>query len=508
MSSKSILAAIFLLSFSGAAQTLSTTKIKQLGESKLIEAISDFREFLEIPNDGNYKENVYSNLEWCRENFESKGFIVSQLETPGMPLLLAEKVINKDAKTALFYLQIDGQPVDTSAWSQPSPYQAVLKESDGDNKWKIIDWQSLDGELNMDWRISARSASDSKGPAMSLMQAIDVLDENDITPAFNVKIIMDFQEELGSRDLPGAVKEYSDELSADFLVIMDGVRSVVNQPTLTFGARGIATATLTVYGPKSPLHSGQFGNFAPNPVFAASRLIAGMKDNEGRVTIPGFYDGVSLSEADRKILNNVPDDIDEIKGNVGIMVADGIGETYQESLQYPSLNVRGMQAAWVGKEVRTIIPSEVVIEIDMRLVPETPGQRQVDLLKKHVVDQGYYLIDREPTDDERTQYPKIASFKYRLGSAPFRTEYGTPIDQWLTSAVTRATGMRPIRMRTTGGSQPIGPFINTLNIPAIAVRIPNPGNNIHAPDENLRIGNFLEGIQTCIGILTEPIPTK
>ncbi|MEQ9425605.1 MAG: M20/M25/M40 family metallo-hydrolase [Cyclobacteriaceae bacterium] len=496
--------AILLTGLSANAQNLSTKRIQQLSDEQLPTAIKEFRSFLSIPNDGHFDDHVVPNIVWCRQAFSDLGFDLFTIEAKKADMLLATKQIDPKKKTVLFYLQIDGQPADTAAWDQLSPYEPALKKAVGDD-WQAVDWDELKNQINLDYRIFARSASDSKGPAMALIQALKIMDEQKFSPAFNVKVIMDFQEELGSPELPGAVARYKEELQADFLVIMDGVRSVINEPTLTFGARGMSTITLKIYGPKEPQHSGQFGNFAPNPVFKATQLIAGMKDENGKVIIPGFYDGVSLSDEEKAILATVPDDQQDILNTLGIAKADAVGSTYQEALQYPSLNIRGMQAAWVGKEVRTIIPSEVIIEIDMRLVPETPGQRQVDLVKKYIQDQGFHLIEGEPTEEERSRYEKLAGFKYRLGSVPFRTDYGTPMDKWLTSAITRATGKAPIRMRTTGGSQPIGPFVNTLNVPAISVRIPNPGSNIHAPNENIRIGNFLEGIQTCLGILTESI---
>jgi acetylornithine deacetylase/succinyl-diaminopimelate desuccinylase-like protein len=162
----------------------------------------------------------------------------------------------------------------------------------------------------------------------------------------------------------------------------------------------------------------------------------------------------------------------------------------------------------VGKQARTIIPAEVTIEIDMRLVQETEGLRQVNLVKQYIIDQGFHMVDVLPTDAERAQFDKLASFTYILGSVPFRTDYSSPLGVWLSAAVTRATGQVPLKLRTTGGSQPIAPFVKTLNVPAISVRIPNPGSNIHAANENIRIGNFLEGIETCLSILTQPIQDR
>ncbi|NNC61994.1 MAG: M20/M25/M40 family metallo-hydrolase, partial [Eudoraea sp.] len=352
--------------------------------------------------------------------------------------------------------------------------------------------------------IFGRSASDSKGPAMAFITALDYFHQKSLETAWNIKVIMDFQEELGSPTLARAVEENKSLLDADMVLIMDGTRHISNWPTLTYGARGIATATIKIFGPSSPLHSGQYGNYAPNPVFAASRFIASLKDEKGHVLIPGFYDGIVLSDQDKIALRSLPENEDSLKMRLGISKSEAVGNNYQESLQYPSLNIRGLRSAWVGKEVRTIIPEDVEIEIDMRLVPETPGERMVQLLEGHLRKEGFYLVDSIPTAEERSVHPKIASMKYRLGSQPFRTDMNSETGEFLNRALGKVFGKKVVNMRTTGGSQPIAPFVKTMDVPAVSIRIPNPDNSIHAPNENLRMGNFLEGIMMCMAILNEP----
>ncbi len=487
------------------AQKLSKKKIFTLAEEKFPEAIFDLISFLKLPNDGHFENEIEQNFKWCDSVFSDLKFKTQTIQTEGAPLLFAEKKINKEAKTVLFYLQIDGQPVDSTKWNQPNPFLPVLKEKTDINNWTIIDSHLLQKEYNSEWRIFSRSASDSKGPAMSFISALQILQDQKVKPAFNIKVIMDFQEEMGSPTLPKAVSENRQLLNADMLFIMDGTRHLSNLPTLTFGARGIATATLKFFGPRHPLHSGQYGNFAPNPVFEAARLLSGLKTEDGKVTLEGFYDGIELSEKEKTQLNTIPENLDSIKNRLGISKTDAVGSTYQEALQYPSLNIRGLNAGWVGNEVRTIIPAEVVAEIDMRLVPESDGERLMQLLKNYIEDQGYHLVDSIPSERERKNYTKLASFKYRLGSDPFRTDMDSPIGTYLEKAMRKVFDDAFIKMRTTGGSQPMAPFINTLGIPAVSIRMPNPDNNIHSPNENLRLGNFLEGIITCLAILDEPV---
>lgn len=502
---KLLLALVVVQSSVLSAQALKRQEIIALAEDKLPEAIGNLQQFLRLRNNGNYPMEVEQNRAWCDRVFTALHFQTTTLQTKGAPLLYAEKIIGPKQKSVLFYLQIDGQPVDSTAWSQPDPFEPVLKEEQN-GQWTKIPFPQLGEELNLDWRIFARSASDSKGPAMSLISALQIMQNNGLDAEYNIKVIMDFQEELGSPHLPQAVMDHRALLDADMLFIMDGTRHLSNLPTLTYGARGIATATLTVFGPKYGLHSGQYGNFAPNPVFKSAELIAGLKDSLGRVTLPGFYDGVQLSQLDKDLLAKIPENKDSILSNLGIAAPDQVGDTYQEALQYPSLNIRGIKSAWVGKEVRTIIPDEVIIEIDMRLVPETDGARQMELLKAYIQKNGFHLIEGVlPTDKERATHAKLARFTYRLGSKPFRTEMESPIGHFLNKAMKRVFGEAIVNMRTTGGSQPMAPFIKTLDVPAVSIRIPNPDNSIHGPDENLRLGNFQEGIISCLAILTQPL---
>jgi len=493
-----------LISFSAQAQSLSKEKIYALSKEKFPKAIESYNAFLELPNDGHYPDQIEDNLIHCQKIFSDLKFELKRIETTGAPLLFAQKIVRKSAKTVLFYMQIDGQPVDTLAWDQPNPFKPVLKEKQN-NSWQIIDMNLLQEQFNPDWRIFARSSSDSKGPAMSLIAALQILQEQHIKQAYNIKVIMDFQEEMGSPTLPKAVLDNKDLLSADMLFIMDGTRHVSNLPTLTYGARGIATATIKFFGPIEPLHSGQYGNYAPNPVFQATKLLGGLKNDQGKVTLPGFYGGINLSNEDKEILQRTLENKDSLMARLGISIPDAIGESYEESLQYPSLNIRGLSSGWVGKEVRTIIPSEVTAEIDMRLVPESDGKKLMESLKTYIEENGYHLVDSIPTAEERIKYPKLASFTFKLGSLPFRTEMNSEIGNLLNKAMKKVFGDAVVNMRTTGGSQPMSPFITTLNIPAVSVRIPNPDNNIHSPNENLRVGNFLEGIITCLAILNEPI---
>ena len=472
-----------------------------------IESIDSFREFLLIKNDANYKNEMEPLIEWGINNFKKYGFEVERLETPELPLLLASKVISEDLNTLLIYLQFDGQPVDNSKWDQEDPYKAVLKEKN-DNEYKIIDWSRLDNITfddikKEDLRIFARSASDAKGPVMMILNALEIMKRNDIELEYNLKVIMDFEEEISSPNLADAVKKYSSKLKSDALLIFDGPKHPSNLPTLTFGARGISDITLITYGPIVPQHSGHFGNYAPNPVFRMSEILSSMKDPNGRVTIPGFYDGIKLDEKTLKILAEVPDDEERMMNDMQFKKPDNVGKNYQESIQYPFINVRGIESGWVREEVRTIVPSECIAEIDVRLVLESDPIRLHNLIKSHIEELGYYVIDRRPTKDERLKHNKIVTFVSSFDYDAFRTDIESEIGKWLVKSLKKTFGIEPVKKRTSGGSVPISPFVNTLGIPAVTVPTVNQDNNQHSPNENIKIENYITGIETYLGILTD-----
>ena len=472
-----------------------------------IESIESFREFLSIKNDANFKNEMKPLIEWGINNFKKYGFEVERLETPELPLLLASKVISEDLNTLLIYLQFDGQPVDNSKWDQENPYKAVLKEKI-DNEYRITDWSRLDNITfddikKKDLRIFARSASDAKGPVMMILNALEIMKRNDIELEYNLKVIMDFEEEISSPNLADAVKKYSSKLKSDALLIFDGPKHPSNLPTLTFGARGISDITLITYGPIVPQHSGHFGNYAPNPVFRMSEILSSMKDPNGRVTIPGFYDGIELDEKTLKILAEVPDDEEKMMNDMQFKKPDNVGKNYQESIQYPSINVRGIESGWVREEVRTIVPSECIAEIDVRLVLESDPIRLHNLIKSHIQELGYYVIDRRPTKDERLKHNKIVTFVSSFDYDAFRTDIESEIGKWLVKSLKKTFGIEPVKKRTSGGSVPISPFVNTLGIPAVTVPTVNQDNNQHSPNENIKIENYITGIETYLGILTD-----
>jgi len=491
-----------LLSIAVNAQQASDTNLEALTEDHFLQGITMLNEMVAIPNDSHYPEQMAKNLEWSKRNFEERGWEVSSLETETLPILLAEKKHPAPTKTVLFYFHVDGQSVDPEKWEQEDPYTPVLKKPDG-SSWTVIPMDTLKTSYNEEWRIFGRSTSDDKGPLAMFLTALDALQENGQELEYNLKVILDFEEELGSPSLPAAVLEHKESLTADMMLIMDGPRHQSNEPTLTFGARGISTVTLTTYGPKNPQHSGHYGNYAPNPALRMARLLASMKDDHGRVTIRGFNDNINLTGEEKAILEQVPDEEEEINKKLGIAAADKVGNSYQESIQFPSLNIRGLSSGYVGNEARTIVPSESIAEIDIRLVPESDPNRLFSLLRNHIREQGYHILSEDPTEEERMKHPKLLKWEGKIAYQAFRTSFDSAPGVWLDKAYQRAFGKSPVKIRMGGGSIPISPFVDALGIPAVTVVTVNPDNNQHSPNENIRLGNFKEGLKTMLAILTQ-----
>lgn len=487
------------------AEPLPVTEIRERVDKNYSDAIALYREFLRLPNDATYPDDILKLVEWMEPEFERRGFEIQRIPTDGSPVLLAERRSESAEGTVLIYLQSDGQPVDRSAWEQEDPFVPVLKARRAEGGWADIGWEALEEEVDPNWRVFARSAADSKGPMAQFLAAMDILNQANHRFDFNLKVIVDTEEEMGSPNLPQAVIDNRERLAADMLLIFDGPPHSSNEPTVKLGARGIVTITLQTHGPRVPQHSGHYGNYAPNPALHLSRILASMKDADGRVVIPGYYDGVEISDDIREMLAAVPDDEVAIRKSMGIARSDSIGENLQESVQYPSLNIRGLSSGWVGAEARTIVPATATAEIDVRLVQESNPDYLVGLIRGHIVDLGYYVVDREPTETERQTHSGIVQFTSDFSYAAYRSGHDEAAGRLARRGLTHLYGQEPILIRTSGGSVPISPFVETLGIPAASVPTVNIDNNQHSPNENLRLGNFKEGIAMLVSVLSQDL---
>ena len=468
---------------------------------KLSEVLFSHREFVSIPNLPSNVQNMYKNIDWVKNKYQKVGFQLKKLPTTTLPVLFAERIIDAALPTVLFYFHIDGQAVNSKMWDQKDPFIPVLKEQKSDGLWKEISWSRLKGEINDDWRIYGRAAADDKAPIVMFLSALELLQKQHQNPKFNIKIIFDLEEEYSSKGFLSSLKEYKETYQSDYMIIMDGPAHNSNQPTLTFGCRGIATCSITTYGSKLPQHSGHYGNYVSNPVFTLSRLLSSMKSDDGRVLIKDYYKGITITEKMTDILDLVPDKTEVINSALFIHKAESVGNNYQEALQYPTLNIRQIGTSWKGEGLKTIIPEYAIADIDVRLVLETDGKVQLEKIKKHIKNQGFLVLDSIPTDKERLENSKIATFKSNSGVNAFRTPLNALFGQKLRNSLTASFGKKPVSIRTMGGTVPIIPAITALDIPAIIVPMVNMDNNQHNPNENIRIGNIRQGIKICLSIL-------
>ncbi len=488
-----------VLSFSAFSQDAAAVK------SQVAHAIEELREFIAIPNDALNADDIDDNILWLKRKFGERGFNTAVLDTENLPLFFAAMPMEDTKPTLLIYMHFDGQSVDPSKWNQPNPYTTVLKKPAGDG-FETVSFDALADDINYDWRLFGRSTSDDKGPIVMFLNAIDLLKKDGKEIPFNLKVILDGEEEKSSKPLPKAVKQYRELLEADFLVIADGPIHASGRPTVVYGCRGITTMTLTTYGPIKPQHSGHYGNYAPNPGFQLAQLLAGMKDAEGRVTIPGYYDGIVLDDGIIEVLKSVPDSDAAISEKLQFKTSEQVGGYYQESLQYPSLNIRGLGSGWVGPKRRTIVPESATAELDLRLVPESDGTRLKKLVKDYINSQGYHVLDHVPSKEERMAFDKIVTVEEGNVTDAFRTDLDSPYGNFLVKTLENTFDKEVVRFRIMGGTVPIAPFINELKIPAFLVPMVNPDNNQHSPNENLKIGQLAYGIQSLYSILSTQTP--
>ena len=501
-----VIATVLLASGVARGEPLAADDIRRAVDNNIDAAVTLYRQFLALPNDALQPDDIEALVAWMEGAFGERGFRTQRIPTSGNPALFAERRHDAAAKTVLVYLQADGQPVDPSAWAQADPFVPVLKTRDEQGNWQQLPWEVLDERFDPDWRVFARSASDSKGPMAQFMMAVELLDKLDAAPSYNLKVIVDTEEELGSPNLAAAIRAHRELLAADLLLIFDGPPHASNRPTVTFGARGIMTATLVAYGPRVAQHSGHYGNFVPNPAFDLARILASLKSPDGVVKVPGFYDGVSLSDHDKAVLSRVPDDEEQILADMGLVRAESVAPSLQEAIQYPSLNIRGMSAAWVGEQARTIIPPTATAELDIRLVTESDPERLMGLLRAHIESLGYTVLDRAPTGDQRRQFDRVVSLDHELSYGAFRSDMDSAAGRMARAGLEALYGAEPILIRTMGGSIPIAPIIEALDVPAAIVPTVNIDNNQHSPNENLRLGNFVEGIAMLMAVLGQAPP--
>ncbi len=503
-SMKRALLAVMVLAAAAAApaDVVQTVRSWRVQHEKAI--LHELFDFLALPNVAADTANIRRNAEALTRMFERRRFAPELIATQGPPLVVAERRLPNVRRTLTFYFHYDGQPVNASEWIYEPPFTPVIvvhHEPQG----RTITLNTWQDRIDPEWRVYGRSSSDDKSPIVAFLSAIEALDAGNIGLTSNVRVIMEGEEEAGSPHLEATVRAHADKIRGDALLLVDGPRHASDRPTLNFGARGLVTAVITVYGPAHDLHSGNYGNWAPNPALQLARLLASMKDDHGQVTIAGFYDDVTpLTAEERQAIDDIPDVSLPLMKTFGFSRPENADRLELRHNQ-PTLNINAMDAGGgVSGQGRTIIPSFARARLDLRLVQHVDPAAQFDRLVAHVRQQGYFLVDREPDAGVRAAHPLIASVVREGGYPAGRTSLDAPIARAITKAVSDGSGGQIVRLPTIGGSAPFYLFSDVLKVPTVGLSIVNFDNNQHGPNENVRIKNIWDGIETMAAILTMP----
>lgn len=497
-------ATIALAVASSGAQTLaaqSTVEQWRLAHERQI--IDEFMPLLSIPNVARNEADMRRNAELLATMFRRRGFTVETTEGSGSPVIFARLDAQPSRGTLTLYIHYDGQPVDSAGWTRCGPFAPCVVGPSGP-----VTLDASVTRFDPEARIYARSTSDDKGPIMALLAAVDALRATGGKPAWSLRVVLDGQEEAGSANFRRFVQQRGDALKSDLAIMLDGPRHPSGRPTMYFGVRGGANLTVTVHTARGDLHSGNYGNWAPDPSIHLARLLASMKDERGRVVIEGFYDDVTpLTEAERRALAEAPDVEAALSWAFGVARPERTEARLEYKLNEPTLNVLAMESGGgVRAPGRTAIPAAASARIAMRLVHGLDPVKQVDLVVAHIRRQGYHVVlNRDPTDEERLAHPLLARVDRRGGSRATRVSLEEPLAQAVVGALTR-DGTPPVRLPTLGGSMPFGEFSEGLRIPTVGVSLVNHDNNQHASDENLRLQNLWEGIELLARVLTMPRP--
>ncbi len=488
------------------AQSEPVLKVRDFRKANEHNLLATYVDFLKIPNVADDMPNIKKNATWISDYMKSKGISNVQLLHPKTsdkpPAVYGEVMVPGATQTVVFYAHYDGQPVDSTKWSEGlHPFKPRLANGSLANGAQLIDWPQPSTAFNPEWRIYARGSSDDKAGVYTIINAYASLAALHISPGINIKFFFEGEEEAGSTHLDEIFDQYKTLLNADIWVISDGPVHQSGRKQVVFGVRGDTHVELTVFGPKRPLHSGHYGNWAPNPAMEMAHLLASMKNNKGEVTIKGFYDDViPLTEAEKSALSKIPAVEEQLKKELGIKKAERMG-TINENLNRPSLNINGLQSAGVGKQSANVIPTKAIASIDLRLVAGNDWKRQQQKVINHIKAQGYHVTDAEPTNEERALYDKICMVKRSEGYNAQKTPMDNAMAQQIVAAVTAALPEKPVLLPTLGGSLPLFIFEQMLNTKPVTVPMANHDNNQHAENENIRIQNLWDGLEMFASIM-------
>lgn len=476
--------------------------------------LSDFAELLTYPNRATDLADITAAATYIRDELRQRGVESELLQIEGVaPVVYGEVRVPGATRTLGIYVHYDGQPVDSTNWSHP-PFEPTLYSASMEAGGEPIPMPRAGEAVDPEWRLYARSAGDDKAPIAAILPVLDAFAEEGVTPTSNLIFFFDGEEEAGSAHLGEYMEMAAERLDEiDIWLFFDGPAHQSGRPQVTYGVRGAMGMEVTVYGATRNLHSGHYGNWAPDTGNVLAHLLASMKDEDGRVLVEGWYDTVEpIGDEEQAALESLPDTDADLREELGIARSEGDPETLAERILLPALNVRGITSGNTGALARNVIPNEAVASLGIRLVKGTEPEHMARLIRDHIEAQGFHVVSEDPDPETRLRYPRIAKVTGGTGGYPAaRTEMADPYVQQVTRAASeaadRAFGDGALVLSPgMGGTLPLYLFTEVADKPAIVVPVANHDNNQHAPDENLRVANLWYAIDLYAALFTMPEP--
>jgi acetylornithine deacetylase/succinyl-diaminopimelate desuccinylase-like protein len=428
---------------------------------------------------------------------KERGFEARQwtAESAAAPLVFGALNSSGARHTVVFYAHYDGQPVTPSQWSS-DPFVPSMHKGMRATEANQVDWTSVQSALDPEWRLFGRAVADDKASIVAFLAAMDALKAVGRQPSVNIKVIWEGEEEAGSTHLAKILRDHQTMLGADLWLIGDGLVHQSGKAMLYFGARGVLGLRMTVYGPTKALHDGHYGNWVPNPAALAAQLVAQMRAADGAILIPGLTEGVrALTPDERKAIAELPRVDESLKRQFGIGTTEG-SEGLALSLMRPALNIRGLRSGQVGDAAANAIPTDAEISIDFRLVPDQTPEMVRTAVERFLTSGGWTLITNEPDEATRLARPHLIRLEWESGYPALRSSMSTAVARAVIDSASRAARGPVAVMPMMGGSVPLYIFAETFHVPVIGLPIVNYDDNQHAANENLRLGNLWDGIQT------------
>jgi acetylornithine deacetylase/succinyl-diaminopimelate desuccinylase-like protein len=449
-------------------------------------------------------EGVVATAHHLEQALSARGFKVSELSAGAgtAPLVFGLLQVAHAKRTVAYYAHYDGQPVTPSQWSH-DPFEPLMRAG-ASLQDPIVDWHAAAPPFNPEWRLYARAVSDDKASIAAFLAAFDALKALKKTPSVNIKVLWEGEEEAGSTHLPQILRDNQTLLAADLFLIGDGPVHQSRRPMVFFGARGAMGLEATVYGPNRALHDGHYGNWVPNPAVMAAELIAQMRDDEGRIRIPGFSDEVRPLTADEKrAIAQLPSMDADLERDYAIGRTEG-SESLPASIMRPALNIRGIRSGQVGAAAANAIPIDASFSIDFRLVPDQTPAGVREKVEHFLTANGWTIVDKEPDADTRRSHPRIIRLAWEMGYGALRSDMSSPPAKAVIAAATAAAGAPVVVMPMSGGSVPLYTFAENFHGSSIiCLPIVNHDNNQHAANENLRLQNLWDGIDVYAAMLAD-----